>query len=239
MSETAEAELAGACVRFRDREQSPDRRRSGPRYTVELERGFQAPEILGQGHTRAEAYVDAAERWRSRPEQRKPSYEELETSLQTWQHIDVIRKFLRIVSTELSMRGETHDRSKFDRAEVDAFTEFTPKLKATTYGSQEYRAYLAQMRPALDHHYGHNRHHPEFFAQGMRGMNLIDLLECFCDWWASSMRHADGDIRRSIDVNEKRFDMPEVLAEIFRNTVDDLEPAVRLAFPVLNPADDT
>jgi Family of unknown function (DUF5662) len=226
MNESVDADLIEAGVLYRDRQRDPDRRREAPRYTVEVDRGFQAPVILGEGHTQAEAFEKAQESWKTQPEPRKPSYEELETTAQTWHHIDVLRKFLRIASVELLMRGETHDRSKLDRAEVDVFTAFTPKLKSTTYGSEEYKAFLSEMKPALDHHYGHNRHHPEFFERGMRGMNLVDLLECFCDWWASSMRHADGDIRRSIGINAKRFDMPEALVDIFLNTVSDFEPAV-------------
>lgn len=227
VSETIDAELIEAGVHYRDRERDPDRRRDGPRHTVELDRGFQAPLILGEGHTPAEAFEKAREHWQSQPEPRKPSYEELATTAETWHHIDVLRKFLRIASVELLMRGETHDRSKLARAEVDVFTEFTPKLKGTTYGSEEYKGYLAQMGSALQHHYAHNRHHPEFFERGLRGMNLVDLLECFCDWWASSMRHTDGDIRRSIGINAKRFNMPEALVEIFLNTVSDFEPAVQ------------
>src|SRR5262245_41897962 len=226
MSNTVDAEMIEAGVRYRDRVKFPDPRREGPRFAVEIDRGYQAPVVLGEGDSPAEAFDRAKDTWLKAPAARAPSYQELETSLQTWQHIDTLRRILRVMTVELIERGETHDRSKFDRAEVDTFTEFTPKLKTTTYGSDEYKGYLAAMRPALEHHYGHNRHHPEHFAQGMRGMNLVDLLECFCDWFASSKRHADGDIRRSIEINRKRFNMPDELAEIFLNTVRDFEPAV-------------
>ena len=107
--------------------------------------------------------------------------------------------------------------------------KFTPKLKDATYGSEEYKGFLSEMKPALDHHYGHNRHHPEFFVRGLRGMNLVDVLETFCDWWASSKRHADGDIRRSIEINQKRFGMSDDLTDIFLNTVRDFEPAIHEA----------
>jgi len=39
----------------------------------------------------------------------------------------------------------------------------TPKLAGSTYGSEEYKAFLGQMKPALDHHYAVNDHHPEHF----------------------------------------------------------------------------
>lgn len=226
MSDVLDAELIEAGVRYRDREKNPDPRREGPRHAVEIDQGFQAPVILGEGDTPADAFEHARASWGARPEPRKPSYEELETTAQTWEHIDQLRKVLRIMSVELLTRGETHDRSKFSRTEVDAFTEFTPKLRATTYGSDEYKSFLVAMKPALDHHYAHNRHHPEFFVRGIRGMNLVDLLEMFCDWWTSSRRHADGDVRRSIEINQKRFGMSDDLVDIFLNTVRDFEPAV-------------
>lgn len=52
-------------------------------------------------------------------------------------------------------------------------------------------------------------------------MTLIDLLEMFIDWTASSRRHADGDINKSIEHNKERFAMSDQLVKIFQNTVRD------------------
>ena len=112
-----------------------------------------------------------------------------------------------------------HDQSKFSESELPVFTEYTSKLKGTTYGSDEYKQFLAEMKPALDHHYASNRHHPEHFQNGIRDMTLVDLVEMLLDWWASTQRHADGDIFRSITLNEKRFNIPPELSDIFRNTI--------------------
>ena len=49
-------------------------------------------------------------------------------------------------------------------------------------------------------------------------MNLIDLLEMICDWKASSERHADGDIFKSIEINQKRFGYSDDLKNILMNT---------------------
>ena len=54
-------------------------------------------------------------------------------------------------------------------------------------------------------------------------MNLLDLIEMFCDWSASSQRHHDGNIRKSIEVNADRFGMSPQLTRIFENTASDLE----------------
>ena len=67
------------------------------------------------------------------------------------------------------------------------------------------KSFLEALKPALDIHYANNRHHPEHFPKGIRGMDLLDLLEMICDWKASSERHADGNIFNSIEVNQKRF----------------------------------
>ncbi len=61
-------------------------------------------------------------------------------------------------------RFTCHDRSKTESPEVECFDEYTPKLKGATYGSDEYKQWLAEMKPALDHHYAANRHHPEHRA---------------------------------------------------------------------------
>lgn len=151
----------------------------------------------------------------------EPSPEELKTNAETQKHINLVRQLLRKAAVELLMRGEVHDLSKFSEAEVATFTEFTPKLKNCTYGSDEYKGYLREMGKALDHHYASNRHHPEHFERGIAGMNLIDVMEMFIDWLASTQRHADGDINRSIELNKKRFGMSDQLVSIFENTARD------------------
>ncbi len=153
------------------------------------------------------------------------SYEVLQTNAITQEHINLVRVFLRVIAVELLKRGETHDLSKMSPEEVDAFTEYTPKLKTCTYGSDEYKRYLAEIAPALEHHYASNKHHPEHYASGIRGMNLVDVVEMLVDWTASTKRHADGDIHRSIEINQKRFNMSDDLVAVFKNTIELLEKA--------------
>lgn len=149
------------------------------------------------------------------------SAESMSAQLATRDHIDKVRSLLRMLAVQLIMRGEVHDKSKLENPEVSMFAEFTPKLRGMTYGSDEYKECLAEMGPALQHHYENNRHHPEFFKDGIRGMTLVDVVEMFCDWWASSQRHANGDMGRSIEINKTRFSMSEDLVQIFRNTLEE------------------
>lgn len=82
----------------------------------------------------------------------------------TWEHIDLVIKYLMSVQIELMMRIATHDRSKLAEPEWKMFENVTHKLEGLTYGSEEYEKQRGLMLDeALGHHYQHNRHHPEYF----------------------------------------------------------------------------
>ena len=149
------------------------------------------------------------------------SLEEKSTNFETYRHIEDIRNLINMMVVELLHRGVIHDQSKLGGAERKTFVEFTPKLKNSTYGSEEYKDFLAAMKPALDNHYAHNRHHPEHFEKGLDGMNLVDVLEMLIDWKAASLRHETGDVNKSIDVNVERFGISPQLVAILKNTVLD------------------
>jgi hypothetical protein len=136
----------------------------------------------------------------------------------TQKHIDRVQELLNNAAGNLAERGRVHDQSKLKDPEKSFFDEFTPKLKNCTYGGDEYKAYLKQLKPALDHHYANNSHHPEHYENGVNGMNLFDLLEMFLDWKAASERHENGDIRKSINYNKERFQISDQLTQILHNT---------------------
>lgn len=150
----------------------------------------------------------------------KLSQEEEATNFHTLQHIRMVEKFLHLFVRELLERAEKHDNSKLQHPEVELFTKYTPKLAASTYGSEEYNSFKKEMSVALEHHYANNRHHPEHFKNGIHDMNLVDLVEMLCDWKASSTRHNDGNIRKSIEVNASRFGINSQLVKILENTAD-------------------
>lgn len=140
---------------------------------------------------------------------------------ETWEHIHNVEKFLNEVIIELKTRALTHDRSKIEsEIEASTFEIYTPLLKDCTYGSEQYKQFLESMKPALDHHYKNNRHHPEHFKNGVDGMTLIDLVEMLCDWKAATLRHKDGNISKTLDINKKRFSMSDQLYNIFKNTIN-------------------
>ena len=146
--------------------------------------------------------------------------EEQATNYQTMRHIERVRNLLDNIAAHLLRRGKDHDQSKLERPEVELFTEHTARLAGMTYGTAEYTAALADLGPALRHHYSRNRHHPEHHKHGIDDMNLVDLVEMLCDWKAASERHNDGNIRTSIEHNADRFSMSPQLVRIFENSVD-------------------
>lgn len=123
---------------------------------------------------------------------------------------------------DLWNRSQVHDDSKSESPEKEIFDAVTPKLKGVTYGSDEYKAALAEMGEALQHHYEVNSHHPEHYPNGVEGMNLMDLVEMFCDWKAASERHANGDFAKSLEINKQRFAISDQLVSIFENTRKEL-----------------
>lgn len=122
--------------------------------------------------------------------------------------------------TEALQRSTCHDRSKTESPEVQVFDEFTPKLKTSTYGSDEYKGFLASMGEGLQHHYAVNRHHPEHFENGVNDMTLVDLIEMLADWKAATERHDDGSLTRSLEIQRERFGISDQLVGILRNTAE-------------------
>lgn len=187
--------------------------------------------------------------------------EQQATNADTSKHIRTVGKVLHLFIKELLDRIDRHDQSKLASPEVELFTEYTPKLAGSTYGSEEYEGFRKAMGPALDHHYKHNSHHPEHFKgpdpadtaefeaaikyvgdspaipehykrvilarlerdlkverSPVNEMNLLQLVEMFCDWKAATLRHNNGNLRKSIEHNAGRFGMAEQLEHVFENT---------------------
>lgn len=82
---------------------------------------------------------------------------------------------------------------------------------------------LGEMEVALDHHYMVNRHHPEHFEDGINDMNLIDLIEMLVDWKAATMRHDNGDIWKSLALNQERFGYSDELKDLLMRTMKYIE----------------
>jgi hypothetical protein len=141
----------------------------------------------------------------------------------TYAHIQLVQRFMGRAIADLLRRQQEHDQSKLISPEKEAYDVITPRLRGLTYGSEEYRAGLREMKPAIDHHYATNDHHPEHTPAGIEGMSLLSLLEMLCDWLAATRRHDDGDIRKSIEINQQRFGYSDELKQVLLNTLPAIE----------------
>lgn len=139
---------------------------------------------------------------------------------ETYVHILKVQANLNRIVEGLINRGQEHDQTKLHPPEVEYFDQHTANLKNCKYPSPEYTESLKAIKPALDHHYAKNRHHPQHFPDGVGGMNLLDLVEMFCDWDAATQRQNEGNIRRSIQENQQRFGFSDDLKQIFLNSID-------------------
>ena len=142
----------------------------------------------------------------------------------TLAHISRVQMLLGEASDNLASRAQKHDQSKLEEPEKSAFDRLKAlSLSGLAYGSEEYRACLRKEKPAIEHHYKANSHHPEFYENGLEGMSLFDVLEMLLDWKAATERMKDGgDIRRSLEINRDRFKISPQLESILANTIREM-----------------
>lgn len=145
----------------------------------------------------------------------------------TMRHIEVVRNYLNSCIKILLDRAEKHDQSKLASPEVEIFEEYTPKLRGSTYGSDEYKQNLKEMKVAIDHHNLCNSHHPEHHLYGIDSMNMFDLLEMLVDWKAAGLRHESGNIYKSLKINQERFGISNEMTGLLTRTIEYIEECGR------------
>lgn len=139
---------------------------------------------------------------------------------ETLKHVNEVRNNIWTLIKELDNRAQVHDASKFEEPERSIFASNTSKLAKTQYGTEEYGKLLEEVKPAIDHHYSKNTHHPEHWPNGIEDMDLLDLVEMLADWAAATKRNKNGNIHKSIEHNQERFKITPQLSKIFTNTVN-------------------
>lgn len=153
------------------------------------------------------------------------TYTDAEYARDTQRHIDLVQLFAQRFCQELTERAEVHDASKFEEPERSVFREGTPYRDRVPYGGEAYRQHMQSVQVALNHHYAHNRHHPEFHTKGIQDMDLLDIVEMFCDWMSAAMKVEKGDpdrVRQVIALNQERFGYSDDLRHVLHNTVERL-----------------
>lgn len=112
-----------------------------------------------------------------------------------------------------------HDLSKYSWKEAKGFAETIFLLKSSEYGSEEYKQLLKKLEPSLKNHYNKNKHHPEYYKNWTTDMDDIRKIEMVIDWKAATRRHKTGDIYKSLEINQKRFNYSDKEKEDFKSIV--------------------
>ena len=143
-------------------------------------------------------------------------------NLKTFWHKVQVFRFMFKVMCKIFKRAFIHDFSKFGKHEAPYFAK-AKGLKNFEYGSLEYKKMIKEtLKPALDHHYKNNSHHPEFHEKGINDMGLLDQIEMLCDWKASTLRTKNGDIKKSLELNQNRFGYSENTKNKYINLLKDI-----------------
>jgi len=150
---------------------------------------------------------------------------------ETKRHKQDVKDVMRIMVNILNEKAANHDDSKLEEPELSKFAEVTPKFKQYAYNSPEYKQALLELGDALKHHYEHNTHHPECYVGGIKGMDLLDIIEMFADWFVSSKQRG-GNIFDSIEQNQVRFQYDDTLKSILKNTAININGVIGMFEPL-------
>lgn len=142
-----------------------------------------------------------------------------ESLYETHKHISLVGKHMNTIVMELLKRANEHDSSKWENPEREIYAKNYHKLKTIEYGTKEYDENKKIVEPAILHHYSKNRHHPEHHENGINDMTLVDLVEMLVDWLSATERNKNGNIRKSITHNSKKFKICKQLEQILENTI--------------------
>jgi hypothetical protein len=138
----------------------------------------------------------------------------------TLTHIAKVEGYLALCADWLRQRAAIHDASKLQEPELSGYAGLSDALNGLAYGTPEHSAAFRPFKEIIQHHYQHNRHHPEYHPNGINDMTLLDVLEMLCDWKAASER-SHGDFMESIRISSERFNIDSQLSLILVNTARD------------------
>lgn len=103
---------------------------------------------------------------------------------------------------ELLKRGALHDNSKFDAVEFENLAKILRSRKCFI----DAKAKLSKEEiTAIEYHWSHNRHHPEYYDEPSQEMGKLDIIEMVCDWYARSKQYGTNFIEFVKERQENRF----------------------------------
>lgn len=133
---------------------------------------------------------------------------EIITLVKILQHKQKVSFLLREIARQFERRADTHDDSKFNLDEFKGFCQMD-NARRYEYGSPEYEA-IIHNNSAAQLHVSRNRHHPEYWPNGIDDMDMIDIIEMLCDWEiARQIRDIEEDIEKIWQTRKKRFGLSD------------------------------
>lgn len=144
------------------------------------------------------------------------------SAFQTVQNINKHRKNVKdkieFFIKKLQDRANNHDISKLKQPEIEWLIQMD-KESSFPYGSPQYYEKMKKWEKFFEHHYKENRHHPNHFADGIQGFNIVDLVEFIADITSYLENMHPGDAIRIIDEQKERFGFDDQIAQILKNTL--------------------
>lgn len=147
---------------------------------------------------------------------------EFEVLTDTLIHIAEVQEALEAMVHDLRQRGISHDRTKLQEPEFSVFCSTRSEFKTVNYGTPEYAAVAEKAKVAVDHHYANNRHHVGFHPNGIKDMNLLDVLEMLADWKAAARRSPDLSFEDSLPRAFAKYEIGPELQRLIVNTLESL-----------------
>lgn len=138
----------------------------------------------------------------------------------TLAHINRVRELIAEAMDNFAQRAERHDASKLEEPEKSAFDRLKAlSLSGMAYDSEEYRACLRAEKPAIEHHYKANSHHPEFYPKQDGGITA-SMCRSSADEMETTAKGAIGS------AGQEEVNALLDFAKFQRATADQLESSV-------------
>lgn len=112
--------------------------------------------------------------------------------------------------------------------EYDLYKDAVYAMKGLEFGTPEYN----KIRPILDEgfklHSKVNPHHPEYYPEQVRDMDLLSFTEMVIDWCAAAIARGFKFKMSSIDNHAKRFNIDDSIINIIKINIELIMPNINL-----------
>lgn len=133
-------------------------------------------------------------------------------------HINRVRKWIGKFSSILFIRGINHDKSKLCEPELSLWKKMDEEPRYP-YGTPKYKEKLNRYKEVFQHHYMHNKHHPEHWSGYYCDMDLMDVIEMLCDWLGYKEDITLKEAEILVDQQCERYGFNDTFRHLLYNTL--------------------